>query len=95
MSEHPDHRLLEAVADIAYDLGASGYYGGDYQEDIAMCIRWGIEFIEIHPLSRPLTMDKFIREKVVAEIVARKLRGDHPIRILERHSSWLHNCGIP
>lgn len=41
--DHID-RLLEAVADIAFDAGYSGYYSGDSRADMQTFIAWAQEF---------------------------------------------------
>lgn len=44
MSTKQQVRLLESVADIAYEAGRRKYYSGDSREDINQFIEWAEEF---------------------------------------------------
>ena len=37
-------RVMETVADIAYQAGVVGYYSGDSRKDATMFIQWAAEF---------------------------------------------------
>lgn len=41
-------KLLETLADIAYQAGQQGYYTGDSRADVNSFIHWAREFEERH-----------------------------------------------
>jgi hypothetical protein len=41
-------KLLEAIADIAYNAGQKGFYSGDSRADISEFIRWANDFEQLH-----------------------------------------------
>lgn len=65
-----NHKLLETVADIAYQSAQLKFYSGDSRADVSEFIRWAIQFEKLNlntdwnENDYILSIEKFTMEKV-------------------------------